>query len=90
MTTVEVALYSLAAVLVLLVLYRYAFNPQVLLTARRADMAQCPDRWVFADGLCRPTYNTECAAFDPTTITSGPEGCNLARTCGTNWSGFCG
>jgi hypothetical protein len=88
MSIVNVAV-CFAGIIVLLILYKFVFNPQVVVTASRENMSQCPDRWTFSNGLCKPNYQTQCAPFDPTKITSSAQACNIARTCGTNWSGMC-
>ena len=87
MVSVQTVVVSLITVIGLLFLYRYIFNPQLLL--RSGPATTCPDQWIFSDGLCRPTYSTNCNEFDPETILSAAYGCNLARTCGTTWPGKC-
>lgn len=82
--TIVVALITVG---VLLVLYKFVFNPQAM--PGKGLSAVCPDRWQYLDGLCKPDYQTSCMPFNPTTITSDVQGCNLARTCGTNWPGKC-
>jgi hypothetical protein len=87
MVSVQTVAISFATAVLLLVAYRYIFNPQLLL--RSGPGTTCPDQWTFLNGLCHPTYTTNCAAFDPETITSAAYGCNLSRTCGTSWPGKC-
>ena len=79
---------------IFLVIYKYAFNPQVVLTPNTNAMSTCPDRWTFntVTKMCEPSYKTHCMPFNPTTPTlaSVVGKCNVARSCGTTWSGFCG
>jgi len=82
------AIIALLTVIVLILAYRFLFNPQLLLGSSGA-LTVCPDQWSYSDGLCRPLYETSCVAFKPETITSKRQACNLARTCGTNWPGKC-
>lgn len=74
-----------------LVVYKVVVNPQVVLSIDTSKMAQCPDAWSLHNNLCTPNYKTECQPFDPklSTIQSATAKCNLARTCGTTWSGMC-
>ena len=88
MVKLQTVLLSVAVVAVLVFVYRYLFNPQVLLGSS-GGASVCPDRWSYEDGLCKPSYNTICVAFDPSKITSKVSACNLARTCGTGWPGKC-
>jgi len=69
-------------------------NPQIFLQINASKMSKCPDSWTYNSQtkLCEPKMKTSCLPFDPTepTIQSSSAKCNLARTCGTTWSGFCG
>ena len=75
-----------------LVLYKFVLNPQYVPST--ASMAQCPDRWNYNPTLqmCEPGYDTHCLPFNPatSTLTTMTAKCNLARSCGTSWSGMCG
>lgn len=84
----KTAIIALLTVVVLILAYRYIFNPQLLLGSYGAPTT-CPDQWAYSDGLCKPLYETSCVAFKPETITSKRQACNLARTCGTGWPGKC-
>jgi hypothetical protein len=57
-------------------------------------MAKCPDGWSYSlvSKLCEPNTASTCMPFDPdaTSIQSAVAKCNLARSCGTSWSGMCG
>jgi hypothetical protein len=90
--------YMLAAVatvlftILFLVGYKVIVNPQVVYTPSVEKMSgKCPDKWEYIDGLCRPTYPTECLPFNPDSINFNTPAskCNLAQTCGTFWSGEC-
>lgn len=74
----------------ILVAYKYVINPQIVLTPQKT---QCPDRWLYNSGtkLCEPQYPTKCSAFDPEahTLETASAKCNVARECGTSWSGYC-
>ena len=80
--------------IVLLVVYKFVINPQVVMGIDTSKMAKCPDSWTYnaANGVCEPNMSTECYPFDPDApaIQSAAAKCNLARTCGTSWSGMCG
>jgi hypothetical protein len=69
--------------------YRFLFNPQIVIESSKETLSQCPERWSLKDGLCVPSYTTKCIAFDPGTITTFQAACNLAKSCGTDWSGLC-
>jgi len=87
MPKLQTVAVAVVTVLILLVAYRYLFNPQVMPGSSGGSV--CPDRWVYESGLCKPSYDTTCAPFNPDIITSAVYGCNLARTCGTGWPGKC-
>jgi hypothetical protein len=77
----------------MLFFYKLVINPQVVFTADIRHMAKCPDGWVFSitSQSCEPGYPTSCLPFKPDTqmLSSASARCNLARSCGTTWSGFC-
>ena len=79
---------------IMLVVYKFVINPQVVLTLDPTKMAKCPDGWSYnlPTKLCQPDSQTTCMAFDPDapSIQSAAAKCNLARSCGTSWSGMCG
>ena len=89
MSNPETVAYSLLFAVLCLLAYRYLFNPQIVTTLSRGSAVTCPDRWSYMDGLCKPMYKTSCMPFDPSKITSIIAGCNLARTCGSDWPGMC-
>jgi hypothetical protein len=80
-------LVTILTLLALLVLYRFVFNPQVVLGYGTGTI--CPDGWAYSDGLCHPGPTSSCTAFDPTTMRSAVQACNLARMCGNSWPGKC-
>jgi hypothetical protein len=77
---------------IFLIIYKYALNPTLVYTARYQDMTGCPDSWKYnaQTKMCDPPPNTTCLAFDPTQPQTAQAKCNIARTCGTTWNGFCG
>jgi hypothetical protein len=79
---------SLVIVVVMLFLYKYLFNPQVLLLAS-GKPSTCPRGWKYSDKLCSPTYETRCRSFDPSKVTSKATACGIAQSCGTDWPGKC-
>ena len=87
MLSVKTVIVSLVTVAVLLVLYKFLFNPQIVLDTSIAG--KCPENWSFNGTLCTPEYTTNCVAFDPSTVKSSVQACNIARSCGTGWQGKC-
>lgn len=94
MEYVSTAALTVLFTVFLLIVYKYVINPQIVLQLDITKMAKCPDSWTYnyAISLCEPNASTSCTAFNPdaTTIQSATAKCNLARTCGTTWSGMCG
>jgi hypothetical protein len=72
--------------------YKFVINPQYVPSA--PAMAKCPDMWNYntTNKMCEPAYDTHCLPFNPdtNTLTTMTSKCNLARSCGTTWSGMCG
>ena len=77
----------------LLAIYKFGFNPVMIIRPTNSNMAKCPDMWDYNESIkrCVPNYETSCTPFDPNEeILKTPAGkCNLARKCDTTWSGFC-
>lgn len=94
MEYVSAAALTAVFTVILLVIYKLVINPQIVLTLDPKKMAKCPDSWKYnvATKLCEPNAATSCMPFSPdeSTIQSASAKCNLARTCGTTWSGMCG
>ena len=94
MEYVSTAALTVLFTVVLLIVYKYVINPQIVIRLDTTKMAKCPDSWTYnlASNLCQPNAATSCMPFDPdaTTIQSVIAKCNLARQCGTTWSGMCG
>jgi hypothetical protein len=94
MEYLSTAAWTLVFTLLMLVIYKFVINPQVVLTLDPTKMAKCPDGWQYSisSKLCEPPASTNCTAIDPdaVAIQSAAAKCNLARTCGTTWSGMCG
>lgn len=74
---------------VLLVLYRFVFNPQIVTGASRAGASICPSGWSYSNGMCVPPHGSACGPFDPSKMTSVVQSCNTARSCGYDWPGMC-
>ena len=89
MSSVMIAVWTVVWLGVAFALYKYVFNPQVVLPATLASASKCPDNWTFRSGLCYPSYHTTCIPFDPTKLTSMQQACEIATKCNTNWSGRC-
>jgi len=87
------AILTAVFTVVLILIYKFVINPQMIKRATNANMAKCPDMWVYNESAkqCEPKYDTDCVPFDPNQdILKTPTGkCNLARECNTTWSGFC-
>jgi hypothetical protein len=94
MEYVSAAALTAVFTVILLIIYKFVINPQIVLTLDPTKMAKCPDTWKYnvATKLCEPNSATSCMPFSPdeSTIQSAAAKCNLARTCGTTWSGMCG
>ena len=88
-TAVSAAIFTI----LLLVLYKYGLNPQMIIQPDSSSMATCPDRWSYdsAKQVCEPQYSTHCLPFNPKMPNLGTlsEKCALAARCGTGWSGIC-
>ena len=89
MSNLTIAVWTLVWLGVAFVVYKYVFNPQVILPATLSSVSTCPDRWTFRSAMCYPDYDTHCIPFDPKKLTNLREGCEIAKKCGTNWSGRC-
>lgn len=87
-TAVLAAIFTVIFVLI----YKYVLNPHYVPT--NVTMSQCPDMWNYdsTKQMCVPAYETHCLPFNPNsnTLTTMTSKCNLARSCGTSWSGMCG
>ena len=94
MEYLSTAALTLVFTVLMILAYKFLINPQVVLTLDGSKMAKCPDAWAFnsSSKLCEANMPTMCASFDPdaVAIQSAAAKCNLARTCGTTWSGMCG
>lgn len=91
---VAAVVIGIVVTLIILAIYKYGLDPLVVYKPNTDNMAKCPDRWNYSpiSKRCIPAYKTNCLPFDPddSTLNSLTERCNLARKCGTEWSGFCG
>jgi hypothetical protein len=93
MSYVTTAVLTVLFTIGFLVLYKLLINPQIVITPSVKNMAKCPDRWNYSitSQMCEPEYKTSCLPFNPNveTLDSALARCNVARTCGTTWSGMC-
>lgn len=86
------ALVAIIVTMIILLLYKYVFNPQIVYTPDISKMSKCPDRWNYdpISKTCAPGYKTACLPFNPDlNMDTLNARCNVARSCGTSWSGFC-
>ncbi len=92
MEYIVTAVLAVVFTLIFVAIYKYGLNPQYVPNA--TAMAQCPDMWNYntIKQMCEPAYDTHCLPFNPNTNTLATmtAKCNLARSCGTSWSGMCG
>ena len=89
MSNLTIALWTLGWLCIAFVLYRYLFNPQIVVPATLSSASKCPERWTFRSNLCYPDYDTRCIPFDPLKLKDMQEACQIAKNCGTDWSSMC-
>ena len=88
----ETVVYTVVFTVIFLVVYKLVVNPTVETVIDPSKMSKCPDSWTYNGTECVPaTTTTSCFPFNPdaTTLTLVSAKCNLARMCGTTWSGVC-
>lgn len=92
MEYITTAVLTILFTLGFLAIYKYGFNPQMIMTIDPSKMAKCPDGWNYDGKVCNPAGKTTCMPFDPDapTLDTAAAKCNLARSCSTTWSGMCG
>jgi hypothetical protein len=94
MEYLSTAALTVVFTIVLLLVYKFVINPQIVVSLDTTKMTKCPDAWTYnlQSKLCEPNASTGCMPFDPDapSIQSAAAKCNLARTCGTSWAGMCG
>ena len=87
LTLVFTAIFT---VVMIFIARTFMYNYQ---TVTIGNLSQCPDRWNFnaVTQMCEPAYSSLCLPFNPSaaTLNSVVAKCNLARSCGTDWSGVC-
>ena len=90
MNFVVLLLLIVVFTLLLIVIAKYGLGVRIEIPTVSNQMSQCPDRWSFntTTKMCEPSYKTHCLPFTPTLTTAAAK-CNLARSCGTDWSGVC-
>lgn len=89
MSKVTVALWTFLWLLIAFAIYKFVFNPQIVITPSLSNASKCPERWTFHNGFCNPDYETVCIPFDPSKLTNITEACAIAKKCQTNWSDMC-
>lgn len=89
MSNVKVAVWTIVIITVVLILYKFVFNPQILIIPSIRNLKGCPDKWKYDGLMCIPDYPTSCQEFNPKSITSLSEACDICKKCWTNWSGQC-
>lgn len=91
MTNTTIALWTLFWTILVLLVYKFVINPQLVLTPSVQHLSACPEHWSYdaTTKLCSPTYDTPCGPFNPETVTTISQACGIATACGTNWSGMC-
>jgi hypothetical protein len=67
-------------------IYLVKYQP-IIFVKRITKQNPCPDLWIFDGENCNPSYDTQCNPFNPKNY-KGHE-CEIAKTCGTGWKGFC-
>ena len=73
---------ALAITILIFLIYKFVLNPQIIgLQATQI----CPKKWVYMKPLCKPTYDTVCAPFDPLKMTSKADRIAFAEQCGVKW-----
>jgi hypothetical protein len=94
MQYIVIALMVAGFTALFLVIYKFVINPQMIVTPTATSLGTCPDRWSFnvTTKMCEPNYKTQCMPFNPdmSTLNTYAAKCNVARSCGTTWGGFCG
>ena len=63
----------------------------MVITPSAEHLSACPDQWNYDYNtkMCTPSYNTKCVPFNPEIVTTISQACDIAKECGTNWSGMC-
>jgi hypothetical protein len=89
MSTVKVAIFTLLWIGLAFVIYKFVFNPQLVIQASLKSASKCPDRWTFNGTMCYPSYDTQCIPFDPSKLKNIQEACVIAKKCQTDWSSMC-
>ena len=89
MSKVTAALWTLLWLIVAFVIYKYGFNPQIVIASSLKNASKCPERWTVRDQLCHPDYKTTCIPFDPSKLRNIAEACSIAKRCQTDWSNMC-
>jgi len=78
---------------IILAILKYVVGVHIDIPVTAQSLSQCPTRWNFNSSttMCEPAYHTHCLPFNPSaaTLNTVTAKCNLARSCGTDWSGVC-
>jgi hypothetical protein len=89
MSNTTIAVWTIVWIFIILILYRFVFNPQILIIPSVINLKGCPEHWYKQGSLCVPNYTTSCRPFDPLKITTLSQACSICKACGTNWNGQC-
>ena len=71
MSNAVVAVWTFVWIVLFVIIYRYVFNPQIVITPSVEKLKGCPDRWTFNGKLCEPDYTTSCKAFGSSDFVQG-------------------
>lgn len=89
MSNINISVWTIIWCIIVFLIYKFVFNPQILIIPSVRNLKGCPDRWKYDGEMCNPTYPTICQPFNPKNIKTLSEACNICKQCGTNWSGQC-
>jgi len=89
MSNTTIAVWTVGWCILFLIVYRFVFNPQILVIPSVLNLKGCPDHWTYNNSLCVPPDGSICQPFDPKKITTLSQACAICKSCGTNWSGQC-
>jgi hypothetical protein len=93
MQYIVIAVSAAIFTIILLAVYKYGLNPQIIIQPDSSSMTVCPDRWNLNSEkqMCEPSYSTHCLPFSPKSpnLTTVTQKCSLAGRCSTGWSGMC-
>lgn len=89
MSNTTIAVWTVGWCIVFLIVYRFVFNPQILIIPSVLNLKGCPDHWSRNGSMCLPPDGSVCKAFNPANIKTLSQACAICKSCGTNWNGQC-